>query len=485
MIYPRYDDFVTLSKDYDLIPVYTHYLGDTETPITVYQKLVGEGLGCLLESVEGGQYLGRYSFVAYDPLLDFSSENGKGILFFREGGEREADGNPFEVLKELLGGYRFCTMEQLPRFYGGAVGYLAYEALQSSPEQPAIQEEGPAVPDCQMFFPGVVVIFDHLSHQLTIVINCMLNGLSPALAYEKAVAKLEEIRAKLAGTPPTNGGQVQLVDTPKGEITDEEFMARVAQTIAHVKKGAARQVVLSRRFSCRFEGDDFQFYRRLRSINPSPYMFYLNLGEIKAIGSSPEMLVRVEGGKVTTCPIAGTRRRGSTLEEDRHLTEELLNDPKEIAEHEMLLEYAIADLMPVCSANSIQVTAKLEPQYYSHVIHLTSRVEGQLKSGCHPVDALAACFPAGTVSGSPRAKAMKIVEKLEQSRRGIYAGAIGYFGFNEAIDTAIAIRTLVVKDRTIYIQAGAGIVEASEPARELEEVNEKARAMFKALSVDS
>lgn len=483
MIFPLYDEFVSLAKDYDIIPVYTRFLADTETPITVFQKLVGSDTGCLLESAAENKYLGRYSFIGYDPMMMLRFRNGKGHLSLAEGPEQEVHGEPLTVLKELLSRYRFCLVAELPRFYGGAVGYLAFEALQSGTDSLKTGSDELGIPDCHLFFPKVIIIFDHLYHQLTIVVNCLLKDEQPAGVYRKAVAQLKKIQEKLA-MPLSGPGPGCTVDPPQATVTDHEFQTMVARGIDCVKEGRVDQVVVSRRFSCNFQGDDFLFYRRLRSINPSPYMYYLNLGDMKCIGSSPEMLLRVEEGRVTTCPIAGTRRRGETPEEDRRLAAELLADPKELKEHEILVEFAVRDLERICAVDSVEITGRLEPQFFSHVIHLTSRVEGRLKGELHPVDALAACFPAGTVSGSPREEAMRIIAELEPGRRGVYGGAVGYFGFNHTVDTAIAIRTLIVKDGRIYIQAGAGVVADSVPARELEEVNEKARGMFKALSIN-
>lgn len=484
VVFPDFNEFLSLSQRFDVVPVYTKMLADTETPITVFRKLVGQKAGCLLESAENGQLLGRYSFIACDPFVTFSSKNGIGVLTYANGEMVRADGDPLQVLKNLLAGFRFYTVEGLARFYGGAIGYLAYEAGNSvtgSLHSPSVKD-ALNLPDCQMFLPETVVIYDHLTHQLVLVLNCFLQGQSPHSVYDKAVGKLAQLKEQLAA-PISLAGKFVLDEEPAANMTDEEFMRKVASIIDDIHAGKAEQVVLSRRFTARFSGDDFEIYRRLRNINPSPYMFYLNQNGVKAIGSSPEMLIRVENGQVTTCPIAGTRPRGQTPQEDIELVKELLADPKELAEHKMLMEFAMEDLKKVCVRESIQVSKYLEPQYYSHVIHLASQIDGYLLPEVAPIQALAACFPAGTVTGSPRETAMKMINYYEPSNRGIYGGAVGYIGFNGVVDTGIAIRTFVVKDNQIHIQVGAGIVAGSQPDRECQEVKNKAQVMFAALGL--
>jgi len=484
MISPTFQEFLSLSRHFGVIPVFMPMRADTETPITVFRKLVGNKTGCLLESAEKGQFLGRYSFIACDPALTFTSKNGIGFLTYADGKMVRADGHPLEVLQRVMAGFRCHAVAGLPRFYGGAVGYLAFEAGFPVPREKEgnKRKETLALPDCQMFFPQAVVIYDHLTHQVTLVVNCFLENRDPAQAYRDALAKIEEVQQKLAAPLPPDGRFI-LLEEPRGNITDEEFVQKVARIVAAVRAGAADQVVFSRRYEARFAGDDFEIYRRLRSLNPSPYMFYLNQNGVKAIGSSPEMLLRVEGGQVTTCPIAGTRPRGANPTEDERLVQELLADPKEIAEHRMLIDCALVDLQKVCEPGEVQVAKYLEPQYFSHVIHLVSQLTGRLRREITPVEALAACFPAGTVLGTPRSRAAQIIEDLEPSDRGIYGGAVGYLGFNRVLDTGIAIRTAVIKGSKVYVQAGAGIVAGSEPERECREVKAKAEALFAALGL--
>ncbi|HHW06024.1 MAG TPA: anthranilate synthase component I family protein [Clostridia bacterium] len=484
MIYPSFQEFLSLSRHFDIVPVHVKMLADAETPITIFRKLVGNRTGCLLESAENGQFLGRYSFIACDPVMSFVSTNGIGVLSYAGGEMVRADGHPLEVLRQVLARFRFHAVEGLARFYGGAVGYLAFEAGFPVPRVPhrAPGKETVDLPDCQMFFPETVIIYDHLTHQLTLVVNCYLQKEDPGRSYQKAVAKSEQVMARLAA-PMDPAGKFVLDEELQANMTDAEFMEKVDRIVAAVRRGDADQVVLSRRYEARFSGDDFEIYRRLRSINPSPYMFYLSQNGIKAIGSSPEMLLRVEQGQVTTCPIAGTRPRGTDAAEDLRLVQELLADPKEIAEHRMLIDYALGDLRKVCEPDSLTIAKYLEPQYFSHVIHLVSQLAGRLRPGVAPIEALAACFPAGTVLGTPRDAAAKIIEDLEPSDRGIYGGAVGYVGFNQVLDTGIAIRTAVIKDNRVYVQVGAGIVADSRPELEFMEVKAKAEALCQALGL--
>lgn len=483
MIYPGYDNFWEQSRQFNLVPVYTECLADTETPITLFLKLAGEGPSCLLESVEGGRYLGRYSFIALDPLLTFRSAAGRGEVVYPGGRVERADGPPLRVLANLMRAFKVPRVRDLPRFYGGAVGYVAYDAVRSLEDLPGTPRDELQLPDCVQFFPGTVVIFDHVRHTVTFVVNCPAGGRDPAGAYHRAVGRLEEMRAAL-GRPLPGPGAFALGGEITVDLGDDEFTRRVERALEYIRAGEIIQVVLSRRFAVDFTGDDFAVYRRLRSVNPSPYMYYLNLGDTRVIGSSPEMLVRVEDGRATTCPIAGTRPRGNNPEEDARLAGELLADEKERAEHLMLVDLGRNDLGRVCVPGSVKVPRFMEIEYFSHVMHIVSRVEGVLAPGTGALDALGACFPAGTVSGAPKVRAMEIIDELEPQRRGVYAGAVGYMGFNGNMDTAIAIRTLMIKGGRAYIQAGAGIVADSLPLRECEEIAGKARALFKTLGLE-
>ncbi|AGL03103.1 anthranilate synthase component I [Desulfoscipio gibsoniae] len=484
MIKPGWQEYLTLARQYNLIPVFEEFIADTETPITLFIKLAQGNTACLLESVEGGQHLGRYSFIALDPLLIFESTGGRGKVTYPGSLiTRPANGPPFKTLHNLMQSYRVPRFEGLPRFYGGAVGYMAYDAVRSLENLPGTASDNLQLPDCLQFFPGTVAIFDHVRCTVTLVVNCLQEGDDPAVVYHRAVQKLARMREDLNKPLPASG-QFMLRGDISLDLTDAAFCRRVEQALEYIRSGEVIQVVLSRRYAVDFEGDYLAVYRRLRSVNPSPYMYYLNVGGIRVIGSSPEMLVRVENGIMTTCPIAGTRPRGNSPARDEQLAGELLADEKERAEHLMLVDLGRNDLGRVCLPGTVEVPRFMDIEYFSHVMHIVSRVEGRLPPGTGALDALASCFPAGTVSGAPKVRAMEIIDELEPYRRGIYAGAVGYLGFNGNMDTAIAIRTLVIKDHTVYIQAGAGIVADSHPLKECAEISSKARAMFKTLGVE-
>lgn len=483
MVYPKEQKYMELAGRYNLVPVYTEHLTDTETPITLFLRLAGEGPACLLESVEGGRHLGRYSFIALDPLLTFSSRDGRGEVIYPGGEVQSADGPPLDVLEELMRDYKVPPVKELPRFFGGAVGFVAYDAVRSLERLPGDPADEMGIPDCLQFFPGSVVIYDHVRHTVTFVVNYPVDRSDPAATYRRSLARLEEMKAALKQPLPEPEGFALRGDI-RVDLPEDMFMRRVDKSLEYIRAGDIIQVVLSRRYSVGFEGNDFAVYRRLRSVNPSPYMFYFNLGDIKVVGSSPEMLVRVENGVVTTCPIAGTRPRGNSPAEDAALAEEMLADEKERAEHLMLVDLGRNDLGRVCTPGTVRVPRFMDVEYFSHVMHIVSRVEGKLSNGTGALGALKACFPAGTVSGAPKVRAMEIIDELEPFRRGVYAGAAGYVGFNGNMDTAISIRTLVIKDGTAYIQAGAGIVADSEPHRECREIENKARAIFRTLGLE-
>jgi len=483
VIQPGEQEYLRLAGQYNLVPVYTEYPTDTETPITLFLRLAGDGPACLLESVEGGRHLGRYSFIALDPLVTFTSTNGVGRVVYPDGGEQDAGGPPLEALERLMSGFTVPPVRELPRFYAGAVGFVAYDAVRSLEKLPGSPSDEMSIPDCLQFLPGSVIIFDHVRHAVTFVVNYPVDGAEPAATYRRSLARLEEMKAALKEPLPGPDG-FTLQGEIRADLTEDEFVRRVEKALEYIRAGDIIQVVLSRRYAVGFAGDDFSVYRRLRSVNPSPYMFYFNLGDIKVIGSSPEMLVRVENGTVTTCPIAGTRPRGNNPAEDAALAGEMLADEKERAEHLMLVDLGRNDLGRVCAPGTVRVPRFMDVEYFSHVMHIVSRVEGKLAGGTGALGALGACFPAGTVSGAPKVRAMEIIDELEPYRRGVYAGAAGYVGFNGNMDTAISIRTLVIKDNTAYIQAGAGIVADSDPHRECLEIASKAGAIFRTLGLE-
>lgn len=488
MFYPDSAEYLALSRNFNLIPVYKELRADLDTPISVYLKVVRGGPSFLLESVEGGESLARYSFIGCDPFLTAVFADGEVRL---TGGGEKPPGvlpDPFKGLASLMKFYRVPLFEALPRFHGGAVGYLGYDAVRHIEKLPgpAVDPAGllePALPEGYFMLPATVLIFDHVKRSLKVVINSEPSG-DPAAAYEMAVSKIAVVERALAeNVPPRKkpapaGLQKGGIET---NMSRKGFIARVEKAKEYIAAGDILQVVLSQRFKAPYRGDLFAAYRRLRAINPSPYLYFLDFGDIAVAGSSPEMLIRVEGDTVETCPIAGTRPRGRDEAEDLALAAELLSDEKERAEHLMLVDLGRNDLGRVCRAGSVRLTRFMEVEKYSHVMHLVSKVTGRLLPGETALGALAACFPAGTVSGAPKVRAMQIIDEMEPTRRGIYAGAVGYCSFTGNLDTAIAIRTVFTEGGFAYVQAGAGIVADSVPEKEFEETLSKARALLKVL----
>lgn len=483
MLYPSKEKFMELCKKYRVVPVSKEFHADTETPITVYAKLTGKGYSFLLESVEGGQWLGRYSFIGFDPFIVYRYENGVNIVE-RDGCAEHIEGNPFSVLEDLLHETKGPQLEKLSRFYGGAVGYLGYDLARQLERLPDLNNQCSGVADSIMIFPRTVVIFDHFRHSMRLIIN-VRSGSDNLQAYNHAAEMLENLFARIKTgfvPPPLYFSKSDKVPMARVNMSDEHFMAGVEKAREYIGAGDILQVVLSRRLEIPFNGSPFNIYRRLRRNNPSPYMYYLAFGRTVIAGSSPEMLVRLEGDMVETRPIAGTRPRGDTPEKDIQLSMDLLADPKERAEHVMLVDLGRNDVGRVSAPGTVDVAQFMEVERYSHVMHLVSSVRGRLKDGFNALDALKSCFPAGTVSGAPKVRAMEIIEEIENTRRGVYAGAVGYIGINGNMDTAIAIRTIIFRDGIASVQAGAGIVADSEPEKELEEAVNKARALLHTLA---
>lgn len=488
MFYPDRAEYRALSRNFNLVPVYKELPADLDTPISVYLKVVRGGPSFLLESVEGGENLARYSFIGCDPFLTAVFADGDVRLAGR--GEKPAGilPDPFKGLASLMKHYRVPLFEDLPRFHGGAVGYLGYDAIRFIEELPGVAADsggliGPAMPEGYFMFPTTVLIFDHVKRSLKVVVNSQPSG-DPAAAYEEAVSRIAGVERALAEnvSPVEKLAPAALQEGgTESNMSRAEFMARVEKAKEYIAAGDILQVVLSQRFKVPYRGDLFQAYRRLRAINPSPYLYFLDFGDITVAGSSPEMLIRVEGDTVETCPIAGTRPRGRDEAQDTGLAAELLSDEKERAEHLMLVDLGRNDLGRVCLPGSVKLTRFMEVEKYSHVMHLVSKVTGRLLPGETALAALASCFPAGTVSGAPKVRAMQIIDELEPNRRGIYAGAVGYCSFTGNLDTAIAIRTVFSKGGYAYVQAGAGIVADSIPEKEFEETLSKAGALLKVL----
>jgi len=477
----------------NLVPVYREILGDMETPVSAFRKVADGGYGFLLESVEGGERIARYSFVGSEPFLVFASR-GREVTIAKNGQQREqitlGEGeDPLDTLKRLLGEYAFVPLPGMPRFCGGAVGYLGYDLVRFFERLPDDKPDLMGLPDCLLAFTDTYLIFDHVRHRILVMANALVEG-DPDQAYDQAVAKIEQIIARLhrpLAEQAAPGAPPDLPPDPlagvESNFTREAFEAGVTRCKEYIAAGDCIQVVLSQRFSKRTPADPFDIYRALRSLNPSPYMYYLSYGEVKIIGSSPERLVSEEEGEVITRPIAGSRPRGTDKREDERLAQDLQADEKERAEHIMLVDLGRNDLGRVCEHGSVRVDELMSVERYSHVMHLVSNVRGRLVPGRDQFDVLRACFPAGTVSGAPKVRAMEIIQELEPCRRGPYAGAIGYFSFSGNMDTAITIRTIVLQGDRAHVQAGAGLVADSVPAREYQETVNKATALLRAIQM--
>ncbi len=482
---PGFEEFKKLSESYNLIPIYTELPADLETPITLFYKLFEEDHTFLLESLEGSEKWARYSFLGLKPFLKFRSK-GKKIYLEDEEGLRNFDAEPYLALKEIISSFKAPQVKELPRFWGGAVGYVGYEVVSFFEPRVKPGRDVLGFFDMYFVFPEVLIIYDRLKHSIKVVGLCRIKD-DPALSYDKIRDLIYEVAFKIKGNSflcPSLKKRLSF----SSEIEKEEFMNWVKQAKDYISAGDVIQVVLSQRFYCEDEvllnpHTSFYLYRALRKINPSPYMFYLKFGDEILIGSSPEILVRVEGRRVETRPIAGTRRRGFTEEEDLALEEELKNDEKELAEHIMLVDLGRNDLGRICEYGSVEVSELMVVERYSHVMHLVSGVRGRLAKGKDMFDAFSAVFPAGTVSGAPKIRAMEIITELEKTVRGPYAGAVGYFGFSHNMDFCITIRTLFQKGKRLYLQAGAGIVADSKPEKEYEETLNKAKGMKKALEL--
>lgn len=484
MLYPNLDEFKRLSSMGNLIPVYKEILADTDTPVTAFLKLGGTP-SFLLESVEGGEKWARYSFLGSRPSRIIRGKE-KSIEVLEEGKEPERfdSDNPVDVFKNELAKFTPVELPGLPGFFGGLVGYIGYDMVRFFEPVGEREKEALDLPDFFFMLTDTLLVFDSLKQKIKIVSNAHTEGRSLEEAYREAGEKIDNIIAKLRTplvlpeTPPMPGG-----DGFSSNFTKESFLSGVEKAKDYVMSGDVVQVVLSQRFERPTAVDPFTIYRALRVINPSPYMYYLDIGDAKIVGSSPEILVRVEDAKIVLRPIAGTRKRGDTEQSDRELEEELRSDPKEIAEHIMLVDLGRNDVGRVAKTGSVKVTELMKVERYSHVMHLVSNVEGDLKEGLDAFDVLAACFPAGTVTGAPKVRAMEIIEELEPSRRGPYAGAVGYFSYSGSMDTCITIRTLIIKDGMVYVQAGAGIVADSDAGKEYAETVNKAKAMTKAVDM--
>ncbi len=483
MYYPSKEKFVELSRKGNVVPVYGEMLADFDTPLSAFLKICGGEFSYLLESVEQGENLGSYSFLGSSPSLVIKSK-GKKIKVERNGKteEYEFKKDPIEEVKTIMSRFKFVGNESLPRFCGGLVGYIGYDTVRFFEDLPDNNPEEHVIPDMHLILTDTILIFDHVDHKIKIVSNAIIEN-SPEDAYDNACVKIDAIKKKLK-TPLDKPKKNECFAGSKeieSNFSKKDFCEAVEKTKEYIKAGNIIQLVLSQRFKKHTDADAFSIYRKLRSINPSPYMYYLKFGDYKLIGSSPEILVRCEDGLVEVCPIAGTRPRGKTEEEDKVLEKELLADPKEIAEHIMLVDLGRNDIGRVCDYASVKAKEIMRIERYSHVMHMVSDVEGRLSKEKDMYDLIRATFPAGTVTGAPKVRAMELIDELEPVRRGPYAGCVGYIGFSGNLDMCITIRTIVMKEKDAYIQAGAGIVLDSDPEREYQETVNKAMAMKKAI----
>jgi anthranilate synthase component I len=478
-----FDEFKELAQRGTFVPVYKEIVADLLTPVSAFLKIAEHSdYAFLLESVEGGEHVGRYSFLGKDPFLILRSKGGKTIVD-RAGETSESDQSFIAAARELMAGFHAPFVPGLPRFTGGAVGYLGYDA--AAWFEPVKLQETTTVDDEAAFMLfDTVLAFDHVRHRILIIANARITGDEELESlYQFACAKIEFVERELEralSKPPRTDGEALTVTS---NVSKAEFEQMVRTAKEYIAAGDIYQVVLSQRFEAPLAADPFTVYRALRHVNPSPYMYFLRVGSRSIVGSSPEMLVRVEGRRVETHPIAGTRPRGRTEEEDVRLAEELKRNEKERAEHVMLVDLGRNDVGRVSEYGTVRVPTYMALERYSHVMHLVSIVEGKLDARHDRLDALVACFPAGTVSGAPKVRAMEIVSELENRRRGVYAGAVGYLDFAGNLDFCITIRTVLIENGRAYVQAGAGIVADSNPAAEYEETRDKARAVIRALEL--
>lgn len=457
----------------------TSLLVDGDTPIAAFQKLAGNRPGSfLLESVEGGELMGRYSFLGFGIRDGFHFSDGKGTVTHRGALSEVEFDDPLRVLESELASIRMLADPELPRFQGGAVGYLGFDCVRYFEGIPLPDSPGLGLPEGILLFPDELMIFDHLRHRLTFVVHMKMDG-DRESAYQHGCDRLLQLVDHYSGAVLSAEDawdadlQPALNQSATHNRDDANLAAAIEQAREAIVEGEVFQVVLSRRTTVDCKLDPFDLYRALRALNPSPYMFFFRFDEFSVVGASPEVLVRLEDGEVLVRPIAGTRPRGDTQEQDRALEQELLADEKELAEHRMLVDLARNDVGRVARVGSVSVQDPLRIERYSHVMHIVTDVHGRLRDDCSAFDVFRACFPAGTVSGAPKIRAMELIARLEPDRRGPYAGAVGYFDFNGNMDTCIAIRTLVAESERVHIQAGAGIVFDSVAERELEECGNK------------
>ncbi len=482
---PELKEFLKLSVGCNLVPISYEMIADTETPVSAFMKLDSGGEAFLLESVEAGERWGRYSFIGVEPRAIIRGKNGAVEIIEAEGVRVEYQ-DPFTVIRDYMKRFRPAVSEDMPRFFGGAIGYLSYDMVRYIEELPDRAEKDIDIHDFSFMITDTLVVFDNVDHTVKIICNAFIeDDREPEEVYRESVEKINGIVRRLKeGTVEREEKRGQQKMAPvSSNIEKDDFMEAVEKVKEYIRAGDVIQTVISQRFETDRMASSFDIYRALRITNPSPYMFFLRASEVELAGSSPEILVRVEDDRVAVRPIAGTRRRGRDEEEDRMLEEELLSDPKERAEHVMLVDLGRNDVGRVSEAGTVRVNEFMVVERYSQVMHIVSNVDGRLKEGVDSIDALKACFPAGTLTGAPKIRAMEIIEEIEPHKRGVYGGAVGYIGFQGNMDMCITIRTVLVKDDAVYVQAGAGVVADSVPEKEYEETVNKAKAVLKAVEL--
>ncbi|OYP36456.1 anthranilate synthase component I [Rhodopirellula sp. MGV] len=506
MHHPTPNAFAALATEYDFVPVYRRLLSDALTPVTAFRRLdssskTGGGGACLFESVIGGEKVGRYSFLAADPILRFAATRQKvSVTDLQQAKvvQEFDDPDPLNAFRKYLD-KTVAQLDELPPFVGGAIGYAGYDVVRYVEDLPNAPEDDRGIPDLDFAFYHTVCVFDHVDKTITVVTLADCRGIEKAAdaesTYQEAASQVDETIDRLMGT---GGGQFlpaawdesvwrQAAKESPLEITSnftrETFGDAVRQCVEYIRAGDIFQVVPSQRLSVKTDVDPLEIYRSLRVVNPSPFMFYLRTGDCVLVGCSPEIMCRVEDQVVTVRPLAGTRKRGQTEKEDKALERELLADPKERAEHVMLVDLGRNDVGRVAEFGTIDLTEIMVVERYSHVMHISSEVQGKLREGLDAFDALKAALPAGTVSGAPKVRAMEIIDQIEPHRRGPYAGAVGWVDYRGNMDTCIALRTMVIKDGTVYVQAGCGVVADSDPDAEYDETMNKARALITAIEL--
>lgn len=487
--FPELSTFRELADSYDAIPITRRLLSDSLTPVSAFRRIDNGGTACLFESVVGGENVGRYSFLAFDPQLQVASSANQVTVSHNGNVETFESANPLEEIRTRINQYSVAQFEGMPPFTGGAVGYAGYDVVRYVEDLPNAPEDDRDLPDMSFAFYDRMLVFDHITKTITVVALAWTKQHDDLdAAYADAGRRIDEMIELL--NRPANNLLCLDADLPTGPIpefksnfTQEEFEQAVLDCIEYIKAGDIFQVVLSQRLQIDITCDPFEIYRSLRVMNPSPFMFFLRTDKTTLVGSSPEIMCRVVDNEMTVRPLAGTRKRGRTPQEDLALEQELLGDAKERAEHVMLVDLGRNDVGRVAEYGSIKLPDVMVVERYSHVMHISSTVTGQLQPNADAFDALMASLPAGTVSGAPKVRAMEIIDQFEPHRRGPYAGAVGYIDYSDNMDTCIALRTMVIKDNVAYVQAGAGIVADSDPTSEYEETLNKARGLIRAIQM--